>query len=68
MKDSAGIKRENKAQIRKLLMSGKPYTKQQIARQTGLSVASCNTYLNEMETSGEVILSLIHISEPTRPY
>lgn len=55
MKDSAGIKRENKAQIRKLLMSGKPYTKQQIARQTGLSVASCNTYLNEMETSGEVI-------------
>ena len=55
MKDSAGIKRENKAQIRKLLARGKSYTKQQIALQTGLSVASCNTYLNEMETSGEVI-------------
>ena len=55
MKDSADIKRENKAQIRKLLISGKSYTKQQIALQTGLSVASCNTYLNEMETSGEVI-------------
>lgn len=55
MKDSAGIKRENKAQIRKLLICGNPYTKQQIALQTGLSVASCNTYLNEMETAGEVI-------------
>lgn len=54
MKDSAGIKKENKAQIRKLLISGKSYTKQQIAMQTGLSVASCNTYLNEMETAGEV--------------
>ena len=55
MKDSASIKRENKAQIRKLLVCGKPYTKQQIALQTGLSVASCNTYLNEMEMTGEVI-------------
>lgn len=55
MKDSAGIKRENKSQIRTLLISGKPYTKQQIAIQTGLSLASCNTYLNEMETTGEVI-------------
>lgn len=55
MKDSASIKRENKMQIRKLLVCGKSYTKQQIALQTGLSVASCNTYLNEMETIGEVI-------------
>lgn len=55
MKDSAGIKRENKAQIRKLLISGKSYTKQQIALQTGLSVASCNTHLNEMAATGEVI-------------
>ncbi|MGI6254578.1 MAG: hypothetical protein ACOYJZ_02980 [Acutalibacter sp.] len=55
MKDSAGVKRENKMQIWKLLVCGKAYTKQQIALQTGLSVASCNTYLNEMETTGEVI-------------
>lgn len=55
MKDTAGIKRENKAQIRRLLISGKAYTKQQIAMRTGLSVSSCNTYLNEMETAGEVI-------------
>lgn len=55
MKDSTSIKRENKMQIRKLLICGKSYTKQQISLQTGLSVASCNTYLNEMETTGEVI-------------
>lgn len=55
MKDSAGIKRENKMQIWKLLICGKSYTKQQIALQTGFSVASCNTYLNEMEMTGEVI-------------
>lgn len=55
MKDSADIKRANKARIRKLLLSGKSYTKQQIAQQTGLSVASCNTYLNEMEATGEVM-------------
>ena len=55
MKDSACMKRENKSQIRKLLRSGKSYTKQQIALQTGMSVASCNTYLNEMAKTGEVI-------------
>lgn len=55
MKDSADIKRANKTRIRKLLLSGEPYTKQQIALQTGLSVASCNTYLNEMEATGEVL-------------
>lgn len=54
MKDSAALKRENKTQIRRLLRSGNSYTKQQIALQTGLSVASCNTYLNEMATTGEV--------------
>lgn len=55
MKDSAGIKRANKAKIRKLLINGKSYSKQEIALQTGLSVSSCNTYLNEMENTGEVI-------------
>lgn len=54
MKDSADIKRGNLARIRALLRSGQAYTKQQIAHQTGLSVASCNTYLNEMEAAGEV--------------
>ena len=54
MKESADIKRANKARIRELLARGTPCTKQQIARLTGLSVASCNTYLNEMEAAGEV--------------
>ena len=54
MKNAADLKQENKAQIRGLLRSGASYTKQQIARRTGLSVASCNTYLNEMEAAGEV--------------
>lgn len=55
MRDSADIKRANKTRIRHLLRSGTSCTKQQIALQTGLSVASCNTYLNEMEASGEVL-------------
>ena len=55
MKDSADIKRANKSLIRGLLRSGSAYTTQQIALQTGLSVASCNTYLNEMEAAGEVL-------------
>lgn len=55
VKDSAAIKRANKGRIRSLLLCAKAYTKQQIAQQTGLSVASCNTYLNEMEAAGEVI-------------
>ena len=55
MKDSAAIKRANKARIRALLRTGASCTKQQIAQRTGLSVASCNTYLNEMETDGEVL-------------
>lgn len=55
MKDSVDVKRENKSQIRKLLISGDSYTKQQVALQTGLSVASCNTYLNEMAITGEVL-------------
>lgn len=55
MNNSAEIKKQNKSLIRKLLMEGQSYSKQQISLQTGLSVASCNTYLNEMEQSGEVV-------------
>lgn len=55
MKDSADIKKQNKAGIRRLLAAGEELSKQQIAEKTGLSVASCNTYLNEMERTGEVL-------------
>lgn len=55
MKDTASIKKENKMRIQKLLICGNSYTKQEVSRLTGLSVASCNTFLNEMESTGEVI-------------
>lgn len=55
MQDSADIKKQNIARIRRLLAGGGAYSKQQIAGKTGLSIASCNTFLNEMEETGEVL-------------
>lgn len=55
MKDSADIRKLNKNKIRKILWGGGQYTKQQISVNTGLSVATCNTLLNEMELEKEVI-------------
>lgn len=55
MKDSADIKKMNKDKIRRILWKGGQYTKQGIATKTGLSVATCNTLLNEMNKDGEVI-------------
>lgn len=55
MKDATDIKRQNKAAIRALFIHGMAYTKQEIAQLSGLSVASCNTYLNEMEEQGEIL-------------
>lgn len=55
MKDSADIRKLNKNKIRKILWGGGQYTKQQISADTGLSVATCNTLLNEMELAKEVI-------------
>ena len=37
------------------MRDGEEYTKQQIALQTGLSVSTCNTLLNEMEDDREVV-------------
>lgn len=55
MKDSADIRKINKYKIKKILWNGGKYTKQQISVQTGLSIATCNTLLNDMEQSKEVI-------------
>lgn len=55
VKNSVDVKRENKSVIWQLLLNGQALTKQQIALKTGLSVASCNTYLNEMESLGQVV-------------
>ena len=45
----------NKNLIRSLLRDGSGITKQEMAARTGLSVASCNTFLNELAQSGEVV-------------
>lgn len=54
MKDISDIKRLNRNKVRRILWNGGSYTKQNLASETGLSVATCNTILNEMESSGEV--------------
>lgn len=55
MKDSADIRKINKNKILKILWRGGQYTKQQLSVQTGLSIATCNTLLNELEQSHEVV-------------
>ena len=55
MKDSSDIRKFNMLKIKKILRQGGEYTKQQIANITGLSVATCNTLLNEMQGCGEVL-------------
>ena len=55
MNDTAALRKENKKLIFQLMRDGKAYTKQQVASHTGLSVATCNTLLNEMEADREVI-------------
>lgn len=54
MNSSAHIRRENKRSIYQLMLDGKPHTKQQIAAETGLSPATCNTLLNDMQNQGFV--------------
>ena len=49
MKNSSDIRKENKKRIYRLMLDGKHYTKQQAAAGTGLSVATCNTLLNDLQ-------------------
>lgn len=52
MTTSSDIRKANKKRIYKLMLNRKSYTKQQISAMTGLSVATCNTLLNDMESNG----------------
>lgn len=52
MNNSATIRKENKRAIYQYMLSGNQYTKQQVSAQTGLSVATCNTLLNDMAAQG----------------
>ena len=63
MKDTADIRKVNLYKIRKILWKGEWKTKQQLAAETSLSVASCNTFLNELSNSGEVISEKTRIHE-----
>lgn len=55
MNHSADIRKENKRAIYRLMLDGKAYTKQQVSQGTGLSVATCNTLLNDMAAQGIII-------------
>lgn len=54
MIDSTDVRKINLSLIRKVLWEGGKHTKQTIARDTGLSVATCNTLLNELDHAGEI--------------
>ena len=56
MATSSDIRKDNKKRIYRLMLNHEFYTKQQISTMTGLSVATCNTLLNDMESKG--ILSI----------
>ena len=48
MANSSDIRKDNKKKIYRLMLDHQQYTKQQISVKTGLSVATCNTLLNDM--------------------
>lgn len=54
MGNSADIRKENKKTIYRFMLDGKQYTKHQVSIGTGLSVATCNTLLNDMQAQGIV--------------
>lgn len=54
MINSSDIRKKNKQTIYKTMLDGRHYTKQQISALTGLSIATCNTLLNEMKSNKEL--------------
>lgn len=55
IRTTAQVKENNKKLIRETLISLKQATKIMVARETGLSVATCNTLLNELARSEEIV-------------
>lgn len=66
MKDTAQLRVENKKKIRTVMREGKEFTKQELARYTGLSTATCNTLINEMAADGEVTGHKLQLGEVGR--
>ncbi len=54
MNSSADIRSQNTKSIYRFMLDGNQYTKQQVSHGTGLSVATCNTLLNNMLAKGIV--------------
>ena len=52
MISSSDIRKDNKKRIYKLMLTGGVFTKHRIAAVSGLSVATCNTLLNDMAEAG----------------
>ncbi len=66
MHNTADVRKINKNRIRRIFWTGGAYSKQQIAELTGLSVATCNTLLNEMLEAGEVSGEKARVAEVGR--
>ena len=54
--------------LMQLLLFGTVQAIPSFARQTGMKCNECHTVFPELTPFGRIFLSLIHISEPTRPY
>ena len=52
MNNSTDIRKENKKKIYHFMLDRQSRTKQQVAVGTGLSIATCNTLLNDMVAQG----------------
>lgn len=53
--DASDVRKLNTNLIRSVMWRGGEHTKQSVALDTGLSVSTCNTLLNELEKNGEII-------------
>lgn len=51
------VKENNVSLIRRIIRTCDPFTKNSVAQTTGLSIATCNTLLNSMAASGEILSS-----------
>ncbi len=66
MKNTAEIRRQNMSHILQIMRDGKEHTVRTVAERTGLSVATCNTILNELCRSGKIIGSKRQLNEVGR--
>ncbi len=57
MGDTGDVRRANRGHVRRVLWRGGARTKEEIAREAGISLPTANTLLNEMARSGEVVSS-----------